>query len=371
MNCIGLLTIKPEINYGGIFQLVALQTACSSISLRETVAIDYKNVGAVHSSKGKSFLSLVYQKLYRPLFGDRKRVALSRKFIKENITFSSKKFTFSSLENSLSTYQTVIVGSDQVWNEKVAGDDGFFWPYETKPDHLFSYAASFGSASISSKRRDCLLRNLPFFEAISVREESGKKMLEKLGFQSRIDVDPTLLLSSVDWEKMEKPFPGLSPSSFVFCYLMPGNPSLEKFLRNETIRLAKEKGKTPVIIGNREIDKSKRRKEDYWGVGPAEFLWLVRNADCTLTNSFHGTVFSILFEKDFCVCVQNRSDPNNPNYPDRIIDLCKTFDLSCNIVDTASPSPTTALAFRHKDVSNELGRLAKDSLSYLSRICDD
>lgn len=196
-------------------------------------------------------------------------------------------------------FDCFIVGSDQVWNphyDFVAGKCDFL--AFAKDNQKISYAASFGVNEIPDERKKEFAENLKTFKAISVREKQGAKIVKDLtDREATVVLDPTLLLDENEWRMVEKKSRCCPKRQYVFVYALGDKNDRFK----EKIKELREKYE---IFDVRTIQKNGKELP----VGPSEFLYLLRNAEIILTDSFHATVFSIIFHKRFITF--NRSGLN-------------------------------------------------------------
>lgn len=200
---------------------------------------------------------------------------------------------------SLKEYSCVFVGSDQVWNPEitVGFDDAYLGRIRDKGNcRIVAYGASLGSKGL--KEQDCA----EFAEAvqenfadISMREKSGADFVGRILHRKVVDVlDPTLLLTKEEWEKIGRK-PGAK--DYILFYSTEENRQMIQYAR----KLAKTFRKKVFQVSMPLLRKQEPEMELAVEGGPAEFVGYVKNAWCVVTNSFHGTVFSILMEKQFLV----------------------------------------------------------------------
>lgn len=217
-----------------------------------------------------------------------------------NIHFAEDVVTRDEFPKDLADrYDYFISGSDQVWNpyyDFVAGECDFL--AFARDEQKISYAASFGVSTLPVERKNEVAKKIKQFKAVSVREKQGAKIVGDLTGKSAVVVlDPTLLLDENDWQKVEKKSFCQPKRKYVFVYC----------LGEISIRLRKkieELSKIYEIFDVRKIQKNGKELP----VGPAEFLSLLRNAEIILTDSFHATVFSVIYHKRFVTF--NRSGLN-------------------------------------------------------------
>lgn len=304
------ITCHNVYNYGASLQAYALQFFLGKLEHNVRI-IDYFPKGEtprfqfsvmMPNSKWEYFSK--YVPFLRPLFcvlSHRKEIMfLGRKksfdiFTKQHLRLTRKYNSYGDLCNDVPYADLYIAGSDQIWNTFSArGRDGAFYLDFVKDNiKKISYAASFGTSNIATGYEDFLRNNLSRFNRISVREHTGVDIVRSLGFDAQCVVDPVLLVSKSEWEKI-----ALCPSN-------EGYILLNDFLKSDDIitnfvkKISKLTGKKVVCVN--DYQESKVFEININNAGPCEFLGLIKNADIVVSNSFHTTVFSVIFQKEFFV----------------------------------------------------------------------
>lgn len=222
-----------------------------------------------------------------------------------------------------SRYDFVIVGSDQVWNTEFCPDGSFFLP-NILPQKRIAFAASFGTEKIDYNYESFIKNNLSNFANISVREFSGAKIIYDL-INKNIPVllDPTMLLTIDEWISLEHKPIYLKKKSKKYILLYFLGCKTEKIL-NITNRI---KLKYDLDV----IDISEKNNNQEKNIGPSEFIFLIHNAELILTDSFHGCVFSFIFNKSFYLA--DRVDSNVPNMTSRTQTLFRKLNLANRNID--------------------------------------
>ena len=205
---------------------------------------------------------------------------------------------YSALQVGAQRYDAVMVGSDQLWTP--AGVRSRFYNLLFVPDRIkkVAFATSFGVNAIPDSQRAITKKYLSRIEHISVREIQGAKIIKELtGRNVVVALDPTLMYTGQEWSAffpVERRF----DQPYIFAYFLGKNPAHREVVQN----LAKKTGK--MIVTCPHLDEYVE-SDDYFGdhrcydVSPVDFLNLIRNADLICTDSFHGSVFSILNHKQF------------------------------------------------------------------------
>lgn len=213
-----------------------------------------------------------------------------------------------------------VVGSDQIWNVFYeAGRDPAFYLDFVKKGAKASYAASFSYLDIDDNNLQRIAHSLSTFKAVSVREYQGLDILNKIGIKGTWVLDPVFLLTIDKWKRLMTDFKKTEP--YMLVYDFEGNKLLEKFAKD----YARQKGLKIYSI----TDTYPRLYADrnFNSAGPREFLSLIYNCDVFVSNSFHGTAFSIIFHKPVFVFNRHRHKVNS-----RMQSLMRLFRLEDSII---------------------------------------
>jgi hypothetical protein len=227
-------------------------------------------------------------------------------------------------ESSLN-YSAILSGSDQLWLPSGLSTNFYNLMFVPKDIPKISYASSFGVSKIPLHQRKRTAEFLSRIEYISVREIAGQKIIKELaGKNIPLVCDPTLLLTKEEW-KQEIPKKEFFDKPYILAYLLGPNRK-HRIAVNEL----KEKTKLP-IIALRHLDQYVAGDENFgdfapYNVGPEEFINLIRFAEFICTDSFHGTVFSCLHNKQF-LTFDRYSSKEAASRNSRIDSLLKTFCL--------------------------------------------
>ncbi len=314
---VGILTFPGSPSYGAALQMFALYDVLSEKC--EVEIINYIPKKVIHRrSVKRGFVKNVAAKVYHLFIKDNKQQFST--FESQIKKFPEKEIsTTEELKEIVSRYDRVIVGSDQVWNPVIIKDDMNYFLEFCDHDQKASYAPSFGSEKVE-QNVEKITELLGDFKYLCVREERGAQIIKELiGKDVPVVLDPTLLRSKTDWiEQIKKARHTKKP--YVLYFTVKPSESLIKFAE----KFSKENGYELIVIGSfgspKDLirEKIRNKRKFLFGVGPAEFLSLVNDAAFVMTNSFHGTAFSIIFEKEFYV--EFSSDTNSRL--ENIIDIC-------------------------------------------------
>ena len=227
----------------------------------------------------------------------KKKNKLMKDFIKKYQLLSDEEYwNYEELHKTPPSADVFIAGSDQIWNFILRKDSSFFLdfiPNNTTTKRI-AYAPSIADPWIEKDYAD-ISRYLNNIDYLSVREKDDVKIVEKLSDKKVYHVcDPVFLLESAVWRKL-----AITPNykgEYIFCYFL--NPSN---LALKLVKKIKKITQLPVIYLNLDLFRKLKADYTYEVAGPLEFLGFIINAKYVLTNSFHGSAFSIIFKKDFSV----------------------------------------------------------------------
>ena len=326
MKKIGILTFSNSYNYGAVLQSIALYKVING--KYDTYFINYcnryenKDHKLLTYRKDQSLISNIKNNLSSIVF-------LQNYYLKKSFSNYinqykyTKKYNDKTINNIDSDYDfdDIVLGSDQLWNPKIYGgqmDKTFLLDFKTKANKI-SYATSFGSYNLKDKEKNMFYDNLKDFKKIGVRESFAKNQLDNIGIkESTVVCDPTMLLSKDEWLEM---LPKKNKyKDYVLVYLI----GPYKNYINE-IKYIKEKLNLKIVYVTFSNRKRMYVDEYARGYNPMEFLNLINDASYVITNSFHGTVFSILFNKKI-IHVENQLNSI------RAYELMKMFSLEKNII---------------------------------------
>ncbi len=344
---IGILTFSKSINYGAALQAVALKHTVESFN-EDVSVIDHPCKQIDSSSKIFDFSyimspSYVVTHIVNMPIAIKRTIAFKR-FCKEHFEYGSDNF-----EN----YDKIIVGSDQVWNYNLTGDDMFYF-LDFKSDNLkkFAYAASFGLSEIDNDHRKRIAPLIEEFDAISVREKTGADLVNQMtGKDVPVVVDPTLLFDKSRWaEYANKKF---EHKGYIFVYTVFNSKPLWEF----AYKLSE---KTGLPIRTISYSKFHRHKAKYsFFAGPDEWLSHIMNAEYVVTNSFHGLVFSMNFEKQFYF----EMPPETSGVGSRLKDTAETFKVIHRNINSGNHTPVD-----YSVVTPLIESARKESLEFIKKI---
>lgn len=292
---IGTLTFHKVNNFGAVLQAYALQTYITRLGYDSEI-IDYIPIKVSKSSK-----ETIAKKVLRYLHNPKKQIylRLTNKrfslFRKHNLRISTTSYLGDNdIESNPPLYDVYIVGSDQVWNTELSNNSKGFYLHFVKEGKKLSYAASFGKEYINDRESNYINKYLRTFDSISVREKHHADLLHGIfNIDVEVTLDPVFLIDKSEWQKIEKPVKRI-PKKYILVYMLQYSEELLEC----AYKKAKELNCDIVYIS---LTKERINGRVLCGIGPSEFLYVLSGATYICTNSFHGTAFSIIYNKDFSV----------------------------------------------------------------------
>ena len=339
------LTTYDVYNYGASLQAYALQTYLTDIG-NDVEIINYQpeyltrkyNYKWVNPESRMSKY-VVTRCAYRVMKYLQRQTTLRRKYKFDEFNHKMLKET----KRKYHTYEELcqdppeadlyIVGSDQIWNVfyESGRDPAFYFDF-VKRGAKASYAASFSYLDIDNENLERIKNSLSTFKAVSVREYQGLDILNKIGIKGIWVLDPVFLLSVDKWKELISDFHKTEP--YLLVYDFEGNKKLKAFAKE----YAKRQGLK--IYSINDTYPRLYADKNFNSAGPREFLSLIYNCDAFVSNSFHGTAFSIIFHKPFFVFNRHRHKVNS-----RMQSLMKLFGLETCIIDDNDNSKKAMTTF--------------------------
>lgn len=356
MKQVAIITLPlNNYNYGGILQAFALQAY-----LKDVFQVEVRHVDRQYNRSVSLQLKTKLYDLLKPNFkkGKQNYYAPIIRFIDNNLQLSEPIYSSQKLDKYLrnNKIDLLITGSDQVWRKQYAfniSEDLFLnFPYNCKK---VSYAASFGGKDYKGNEIENKLTHL---HSVSVREKTAQEHLQTLGVQVYHHIDPTLLLDKKIYsdlaDKSKKDYKGS-----VTAYLLDRNDILMSNIKT----LVKRKDKSFNLVG----EKTQITQENCSTIttsvdGVEDWLKAFRDAEYIVTDSFHGCVFSILFNKQFITI------GNVDRGLSRFLSLLEMFELQDRLVTSSDGLDMLFNPIDYKNVNKLLENYRKQALDYFSNI---
>lgn len=326
---IGIITLNGYENYGNRLQNYALEEVLRSfnydvktIIIQECIQKEKnRTLNRIRSLGMKDlFRSIKLRTINRTIYNSQKKRLeifkdFSSKYLNEVKYTISVKEQLNTYYDFAKDYEYFIVGSDQVWNPNFIENENIYFLRFTRKNKRIAYAASFGISELPEKYRENYKNLLNGMEQISVREDAGADIVKDLtGLDVPVHVDPTLLLSKEQWLKITIRAKNKPRNRYLLTYFLGG---ISNRYVNQIQELAKMNNLAIVNLGD-------IHEKDTYRTGPSQFLDYISDCSIFCTDSFHGVVFSILFEKPFIVYPREGSI----SMYSRINTLLDKFDLN-------------------------------------------
>ena len=309
---LAILTINDDSNLGNRLQNYATQEILKKYKIKVETISNQKGI------VGKGYIKKKIKTQIKKVIVIRPQIKKYNNFVKfnKNIKYSKYHIDIEHVPQKLGKkYDYYITGSDQVWNPNFnrMSDIDFlkFAPKEKRN----SFSASFGIREIPDELKEYYKNNLLEMQNISVREDRAKEIIKELTGRTDVEVliDPTMMLTAEEWDKVSKKPKNLKENKYILNYFLG---DLSEKRRKEIERIANKNNCTVINL----MDKN----EPLFVSGPSEFLYLIKNAFMICTDSYHGSVFSIIYNKPFVVF--NRED-DLVNMNSRLETLLSKFQL--------------------------------------------
>ncbi len=377
---IGIITILNVNNYGAELQAFALHHKLKLMGYDNEIInyLYYKNpryqsepesqplIAVPKINKLKDFVNKWidnYSSFVNP------KIAKIRKERFKNfhgsLTSLSQEYnSHSALYNATLPYETLIVGSDQVWNPNNGTNLGpYFLTFARPGVRKISYASSFGVGKIDSIHHPVYKKWINNIDHIATREADGVKIIKDITNRDATQVvDPTLLLSKEEWEGLLVPYKSTEPYILLFIF------KESKYVTDFALHLQKTTGYKIIRVCKNEMRvESDDKILNVRDFGPLEFLGLYQSASIVLTTSFHGTAFSLIFEKPFYTIA-----PASKNNNSRQQGLLNLFGKTERLISEGDQFPDlTHLQIDFSPVKAILENERTKSISFLENAIND
>lgn len=351
-----IITLTGNYNYGNRLQNYALQ----QVMKLNGVEVETFNNIHINQETIRIKKQIAPKNLRRLIRGIKERIIPkketnleSKKAREKQIkAFTDKYIKMSNKTKNelMDSYDYAILGSDQIWNPNFVNDFDINLGNCFAGKKVISYAASFGVEKIEAPPIYKLYRDaLNNMKAISVRENSGKKIVKELiNKEAQVVLDPTMLIEAEKWRKMEKKPKKIGTEKFLLVYCVS---KINQGKKKRKIKKIAQRNKLNII------DLTDETKNEYIN-GVEEFLYYIDNAEMIITDSFHACVFSILFKKNFWIIERNK---HQKGMNDRIYTLLETLKIQ----DRKLQKDTILENCDYSNVDKILEEKRKESMTFL------
>lgn len=364
---VGIITIHNSPNYGACLQAYALWAYinqqgidCEIIDLYRPYQKEYiSSRRFVPMRKREHILSDTIRHAIKKLIGRNKEPkyfsdSAKEKFKRFNAPINLSR-TYRGIDEFYANpplYDLYISGSDQVWNpSQPYCMEPYFLTFVPKGKTKISYAASIGLLDLRENEKAKFKEWLSTYTAISVREKQAKTLLESFSWlKVEQTPDPTFLLDIEDWKKLTE-YPDIN-EPYILLFALSYSPKMLEYSK----RLAQEAGKKLIVLGMLQPECKDGSYLPITDVGPQEFLGYMAKAEMVITDSFHGTVFSIIMgANNFYTYIAPSNERGS-----RIVDLLDTFGLYEHLLPVGLDTGYAELSARKIDHSQLIRMMKKE-----------
>ena len=363
MSYIYIATILDNTNTGTYLQALALSKKIEDTK-NKPVIIDYCRRHEKWHHKLWESLTNPRKPLYRKLLtiGNITLYTLIRRRLKHIIASSCKIMPVNQVLTKIDSSSILMTGSDQVWNNKYNRgiDDIYYLKFAQSSNKRVSYAASIGQDVLTPEEKHDMFSALKPYRMVSVREENAVSQLNEIGINAVQVLDPTLLLKHSEWLKTipRSKFKKTEPYLLIYSVEWDKNSDLSNIAK----QIADEKGlKVYAFSTDRKLSNLKCDRFFSFGT-PQLFIDLFTQADFIIISSFHGTAFSINFNKQFLAVLPDK-------FGSRSHSLLNLFGLSNRVYD--GHTPVWRDVIEYSAVNKKLETERAQSLHVLDRLVSE
>lgn len=361
---ISYITLHYISNYGSVLQTYATQAIFERLGL-ESECVDYVRENCSRTlKKAKACLREIKPNagvIYRYLFyayyalSDIKCRMVFDSFVKKYIKLSKKYETYSELISNPPKADVYCTGSDQTWNLEYNGGvlPEYFLGYVPDGGKKISFSASFGMDYIPDGDVETIKRLLSSYKYLSTREKSAAKLMKSLGYDDvKVVLDPTLVLNGDDWRALiKKKIDG----KYILVFSLYKNTKLY-----DVAEQLSAKYDLPIMRVSLSIKDIFKKNTLY--IPPVnDWLAWIDGATCVVTDSFHGTAFSVNFEKNFFVVYPEK-------YSTRLQSLLEMINCEDRVVDSQVDISKPDIDYSRVRKILEKERL--NTVSFLKQACE-
>lgn len=347
-NKVGIVTWFQSVNYGSQLQAYALTRAINKLGY-EAYMISMSHYPIIKTFVYKSIYKSILRRFILSLIKDR-NVLFVKKYLREwFMNYHSPSFEH---------INNMICGSDQIW-APIQYNPYYMLSFVPNNVNKISYAASIGLEEIPDRLVDSYKKYIRRINHVSVRENKGSDLLkDKCGIESTVVLDPTLIVEKKEWDSIK--IKSSIDFDYIFCYFLNKNHKyralVEEYAQNRGFRI--------VGVSDNVNDSTWMDLLSHEQVGPCEFIGLVEGSMAVVTDSYHGTIFSMLYHKPFILFERfNKEDKICQN--SRIEQLKKYFNIDNRIKNPNLISHLEIAKYDYTKFESSLSILREKSLCFL------
>lgn len=360
---VSIITILDNTNFGTYLQALATCKAIEGLG-HDVEVIRYTRP---FMTGWGQFWKLLHDRGILSLLRNCWKIPRTLKLRNQDYTFLSKYVHvtkeyvgFESLQKDPPQSDVYVVGSDQVWNSvyNKGIDKSFYLEYAPKEKKRISYASSIGMDSFPEKERAKTIKFLKKYSHISVREKAAKELLEEYGIQSEVVLDPTLLLDAKAWSGISEKCDIRFSEKYLLVYSVEQKKQ-DKLIDHYARMIAKQMELKIYQVSYSGTAKRLDSADVFFGhATPDVFLNLMKHASFVVVSSFHGTAFSVNFQKEFLTISANR-------FNSRVKNLLDITGLNDRLVSDKKLDVQLLSIIDYTDVNARIEKARDNSISIL------
>lgn len=347
---VGILTFHYAYNYGAALQAYGLQKALQELGFKPSI-IDYRSLPIMAHNRGLGILSGRFLSVI-------KMRSRFKTFQEDHMLLSKRLYNAKAIIRETKDYKALIVGSDQVWNTNATNGDTIYFLDIPLSKHIkkISYAACFGEEEIKKSSKQHISRYLSNFDFISVRNMMSANIVSKYhGTMPKVVLDPTVL---TDFTLVTSKKISMTP--YILVYALHRGKDEKKM--TQLVNEAKKTINLPVYSISQRWDFP---IADCYirNIGPSEWLTYFEQAAFIITDSFHGLLFALKYQKPFMVSALN-------NKANRIIEIVNKYTLSDRVILNDADMPKNEIykyEIDYSKISQNMDRDVQESREFLLR----
>ena len=372
---VGIVTFFQDHNVGTCLQAYALQETLTTLGHNVDI-INYVHDEIQSTSKKYEKIKHIFgiamtygnrKILYYKKFKESDRLTYKsfKKFQKNRYNLSGNQIDeYKKLVDMSMEYDAFVCGSDMIWAPKLNIDYRVYFLRFCARQKRVAYAPSFGTDEIDNIYKEKIKNYITDIPYLSCREINGVKLIKnKFGKDAQFVLDPTQLIPKEKWITKFN-LSSRKDDKYVLCYLFPSDYNS---WYNKIIKQAE--GLYEANVRYIPIGRNQHYEDIMFGVqgyGPEEFLNLIMGAEFVITNSYHGFMFSLIFEKPFCILRRNKNLFWS-QYEDRFDSILELINYKRAILDLNDNLPEELMNPNYYAINLELEKLRKSSLEFLNR----
>lgn len=364
MKKAAIITILDNTNFGTYLQALALCTKIQSLGLATEIINYYRPFMTPYAIIREELKNFNIKSIYHLLYNIPQIIRLknkNHKFLNRYIPFTPKEYhSYKELCTNPPQADILITGSDQVWNSfyNHGIDESFFLNFNTKKTPKIAYASSIGMKEIPKEERNRTKELLSNYQSISVREQEAKELLIELGIKNiELVLDPTLLLTKEEWYQYEST-KFKKKEKYILIYNVETQKQIDLIAQYAMEIAQKKQYKIYYITYNSSLRKPNFVDRIFGFATPELFITLLHNADFVIVSSFHGTAFSINFNKDFLSISAEK-------FNNRVNNLLRICKLENRLVSDKSYQLDRMKPINYDEVNNILNIERNKSMTFL------